>query len=184
MAEARPKNGNGNGRGRQTSSYDPVRTPSTAEAILRLGGTMQDVARALHVHLATVYRWREQHPELSEALKETKALADGKVERSLYQRAIGYDYEEVEETTIVEVVVNAEGKVERPGKARRKVTKKRAVPDVTAQIFWLKNRKPAEWRDTAIREHTGAGGGPIDYRNLGQLSDEELQRLAGGDQPR
>ena len=27
------------------------------------------------------------------------------------------------------------------------VTKKEVVPDVTAQIFWLKNRKPEKWRD-------------------------------------
>lgn len=27
------------------------------------------------------------------------------------------------------------------------MTKKEVVPDVTAQIFWLKNRKPEKWRD-------------------------------------
>ena len=25
--------------------------------------------------------------------------------------------------------------------------KKQVIPDTTAQIFWLKNRKPEEWRD-------------------------------------
>ena len=29
----------------------------------------------------------------------------------------------------------------------RKVTKKHIPPDTTAQIFWLKNRKPEQWRD-------------------------------------
>jgi len=31
------------------------------------------------------------HPEFSEALKIGKALADGRMERSFYQRGIGYD---------------------------------------------------------------------------------------------
>jgi hypothetical protein len=56
--------------------------------------------------------------------------------------------------------------------------------NVTACQVWLYNRVPERWQDKRQFQHTGAGGGPIDYRNLGQLSDEELKRLAGGDQPR
>ena len=33
--------------------------------------------------------------------------------------------------------------------------------DVTACIFWLKNRRPDAWRDKANIEHTGKDGGPI-----------------------
>ena len=29
----------------------------------------------------------------------------------------------------------------------RKVTERHVAPDTTAQIFWLKNRKPEQWRD-------------------------------------
>lgn len=34
--------------------------------------------------------------------------------------------------------------------------------NVTAQIFWLKNRRPDVWRDRHDYQHTGAGGGPIE----------------------
>lgn len=60
---------------------------------------------------------------------------DRQVEKSLLQRALGYSYEEISE------------KYEDGVMTERKVTKKHVVPDTTAQIFWLKNRKPEQWRD-------------------------------------
>ena len=50
----------------------------------------------------------------------------------MHKRAIGYEYEE---------------KTYENGKLV-KVVKKQQPPDVTAQIFWLKNRNPEKWRDT------------------------------------
>ena len=32
---------------------------------------------------------------------------------------------------------------------------KEVTPDTTAQIFWLKNRKPEEWRDRRTVENEG-----------------------------
>ena len=60
------------------------------------------------------------------------------VENALLKRALGYDYEEVKTETENGVVT--------------KVTTitKQVVPDVTAQIFWLKNRRPDKWRDKVI----------------------------------
>lgn len=60
---------------------------------------------------------------------------DRQVEKSLLQRALGYSYEETSE------------KYEDGELTERKVTKKHIPPDTTAQIFWLKNRKPEQWRD-------------------------------------
>lgn len=60
---------------------------------------------------------------------------DRQVEKSLLQRALGYSYEETSE------------KYEGGVMTERKVTKKHVASDTTAQIFWLKNRKPEQWRD-------------------------------------
>ena len=60
---------------------------------------------------------------------------DRQVENALLKRALGYEYKEVSE------------KFEGGVLTERKITKKHVVPDITAQIFWLKNRKPEEWRD-------------------------------------
>ena len=57
------------------------------------------------------------------------------MENALLRRALGYEYNEVKE------------KYEYGKITERTVTKKEVVPDVTAQIFWLKNRKPEKRRD-------------------------------------
>lgn len=71
------------------------------------------------------------------SLKKGKEVADFEVENALYKRALGYDYEEVK-THIEEV----------DGKKKKKVEKthKHIPADVTAQIFWLKNRTN-KWRN-------------------------------------
>lgn len=71
----------------------------------------------------------------SRYLKKGKDVVDRQVEKSLLQRALGYSYEETSK------------KYEGGVMTERKVTKKHVPPDTTAQIFWLKNRKPEQWRD-------------------------------------
>jgi len=58
------------------------------------------------------------------------------------KRALGYEYEETK------VMVDADGK------KRVERIKKQVQPDVTAQIFWLKNRRPDRWRDKQELETT------------------------------
>ena len=66
------------------------------------------------------------------------------VENMLYKRATGYEYDEVKEEYEDGVLT------------KRTVTKKTVVPDTSAQIFWLKNRKPTEWRDRREVDNTVA----------------------------
>jgi hypothetical protein len=69
------------------------------------------------------------------------ADADDRVERSLYNRAIGYSYD------AVKIFCDKNGKV------TRVPCREHVPPDVTACIFWLKNRNPAKWRDVQNVEH-------------------------------
>jgi len=64
-----------------------------------------------------------------------------KYEKSLLKRALGYDYEEMKVT------------VDESGQKKVEKTKKHVKPDTTAQIFWLKNRKPDKWKDKQEIEH-------------------------------
>jgi len=51
---------------------------------------------------------------------------------------------------------------------------KDVAPDTTAQIFWLKNRKPDKWRDKQNIEHSGS----MEINNpLKGLTTEELRKL-------
>lgn len=100
----------------------------------RDGLTLEQMANNCGVADSTFREWKGRFPALAAALKVTRELADIEVENALYKRAVGYDYTE---TTVVD---GPKGRTET-------ITHKRMAPDVVAQIFWLKNRKPAVWRD-------------------------------------
>ena len=59
----------------------------------------------------------------------------------MLQRALGYEYTETTREYIPEL-----GEMH----VTKEVTKQ-VAPDTTAQIFWLKNRKPQDWRDKQER---------------------------------
>lgn len=105
------------------------------EGYAREGLTDEQIARKIGIAPGTLYEWFKSYPEIYEALKRGKAPVDMEVENALLKRARGYEYEEV----ITEVYGD--------GKKHVKKIKKHVPPDVTAQIFWLKNRRPDKWRD-------------------------------------
>ena len=105
----------------------------------RDGLTEQQIAHNMGIGLTTLKDWKGKFPSILTAIKKGKAPVDLEVENALLKRALGYDYEEV----ITEIEEVGEG---RQKKHVRKL-KKHMAPDVTAQIFWLKNRRPGRWRD-------------------------------------
>jgi hypothetical protein len=101
--------------------------------------TDDQIAHNIGINRATLYDWYNRFPDISNAIKKGKEPVDTQVENALLRRALGYDYEE----TVTEVEDLGGGKTK---KHVRKVTR-HVAPDTTAQIFWLKNRKPKQWRD-------------------------------------
>ena len=73
------------------------------------------------------------------ALTAGKDQADAKVERKLYERAVGYRYTEKE--TVLEM--DADGN-RKPLKV--KTVEKVSPPDVLAQMYWLNNRKSSYYK--------------------------------------
>jgi len=108
-----------------------------------LGNTDAQVAQILGVTEVTINEWKKDK-EFSLALKKGKEFSDAKVEQSLYKRALGYEYTEVRTENIDIAVPGQEISV--PATKVSRIVKE-VVADVTACIFWLKNRKPDEWRD-------------------------------------
>lgn len=134
--------------GGRPTAYQPEYAEQ-AKKLCALGATDAQLADFFQVAVSTVALWKVKHQEFSDALKLAKAKADEMVEQSLFRRAMGYECEETDirviEGQIVETTV-------------RKVY----PPDTTAMIFWLKNRKPAEWRDKVNQEVSGVDGKPIE----------------------
>ena len=144
------------------SRYNPDIHPDTARSLARKGKTNLQIAEAIGVNLDTVQTWINTYPDFSDALKEGKAPADAKVERSLYQRAIGY---KITEKKVIQLS---------DGTKRMELTEKEVAPDTTAQIFWLKNRLPGEWRD----KQTVELGGEVKFTDARDMLTRKLNSLA------
>ena len=105
------------------------------------GATEAEIAKKLGVAYSTFKFYKGQHPELADVLMTSKELADLNVEAALYKRARGYTTVEVTK----ERIKNKEsGKYEM---IETKTVEKEVPPDTTAIQFFLKNRKPDEWRE-------------------------------------
>ena len=105
------------------------------EGWARDGLTDEQIAHNIGITRETLNQWKHRFPDISDTLKKGKEVVDIQVENALLKRALGYEY--------------TEEKVEISEKDGKKVvqTVKHVAPDTTAQIFWLKNRRPDKWRD-------------------------------------
>lgn len=104
------------------------------EAWARDGLIDEQIAKNMGISRNTLQKWRKKFEPIATAIKRGKVVVDIEVENALLKRAMGYTYEEVktEETDSYTKVTRI---------------KKHMAPDVTAQIYWLKNRKPEQWRE-------------------------------------
>ena len=112
------------------------------------GLTDKEIADEIGVTVKTIGRWKKTHPEFCKALLETKATLDSRVELTLYRRAIGYSYTEVEVT----LEPGLDGKQVETKRVERV---KEVLPDVGAIRLWLINRDATNWRDKQEVEHSG-----------------------------
>jgi hypothetical protein len=131
------------------TEFQPEYVEQAAKLCEILGATDRELAEFFEVSETTINNWKLAHPAFLESLKRGKEHADARVEQSLYRRALGYSHDAVKifhdkDTGIVEAPF-----VEH------------YPPETTACIFWLKNRKPGEWRDRTQTELTGKDGGPL-----------------------
>ena len=173
------------------------------EAWARDGLTDEQIAANIGITQSTLYEWKKKYSDISESLKRGKEIVDIQVENALLKRALGYTYNEdkyisvpmdlAEYTEKLDQFMNMY-KFEHPEAtdselmlvrerfpktkevlAERKV--KEVVPDTTAQIFWLKNRRPDRWRDKQDMELSGEVKSVNPYAGL---TTEELKKLIHG----
>jgi len=140
----------------------------TPEGLIKLEGwardglTNEQISHNVGINPDTLYTWIKKYPEISESLKRGKEVIDRQVENALLKRALGYRFEEV---------------TFEYGEETKRVIKE-VSPDTTAQIFWLKNRKPVEWRDKQQIEHMGE----MNVNNpFADLSTDDLKKLIKDD---
>lgn len=113
----------------------------------RDGLTDEQIARNIGISRSTLAEWKNKYPDISDTLKKGKEIVDIQVENALLKKAIGFKeklskpfkvkrtyYDERGKKFETEDIVYVEEEIYNP-------------PDTTAQIFWLKNRRPDKWRN-------------------------------------
>lgn len=115
----------------------------SVENMCWLGATNAQLAERLGVGETTIDRWIKDDEGFRGTVLKTRAIADSRTVKSLYQRANGYSLPETKvffhDGQIVEHTVM-----------------KHFPPSEKALEFWLKNRQPDDWRDKKEVEISGS----------------------------
>ena len=105
------------------------------EGWARDGLTDEQIAKNIGISRASLYEWKKKEVDIFDALKKGKEVIDFEVENALLKKALGYT-----------ITLNKQ-KVTKDGDVVDITEEVHVPPDTTAQIFWLKNRKPNNWKD-------------------------------------
>ena len=130
-------------RGRP-SSYDPAYAQQ-ASKLCALGATDYELADFFGVDTRTIYRWKNVHDDFCQAVTCGKERADERVERALFNRAVGYTFESEKVFQFQGVIVRAP-------------TLEHVPPDPSAAKLWLTNRRPDAWREKQEVDHRSSDG--------------------------
>lgn len=151
----------------------------TEEGLLQLeswardGLTDEQIASNMGITRKTLAEWKTKYSDICDTLKRGKAVVDIQVENALLKRALGYSYDEVIRERVLDYDPST-GQVVGSHMEITKTVKKEVQGDTTAQIFWLKNRRPEQWRD----KRDVSVEGEISTNNpFKGLSTDELRKL-------
>jgi len=129
-------------RGRPSKVDNYEKKKKIISLMYQRGFVDAEVAQVLDVTRRTIENWKKQDKEFFHTLTQNKEIADNKVELALFERACGYEHEDVDIKVIQNRIVKTKFIKHYP-------------PDATSMIFWLKNRRPDEWREKHEVEHSG-----------------------------
>ncbi len=144
------------------------------ESWSRNGLTKEDIAHNMGISLTTLKDWSKKYPPISTALKRGKEVADFRMENALYERGLGGIHEVKKTFKVKHSYYDEQGRKCEKEELVTAIDEVYVPGDTTAQIFWLKNRKPEQWRDKQNMEISGK----VDTGNpYAGLTTEELKKL-------
>ncbi len=112
------------------------------------GLTDEQIANNCGIRRQTLYEWKKKYSDINDTLKKNKEIADYEVESALFKKALGYNAPVLKHMKVKRVEYNDEGyKSSEYEEIVEVYDEVHIPPDPTAQIFWLKNRKPDQWRE-------------------------------------
>ena len=141
------------------------------EGWARDGLTDEQIAKNMGIAAKTLYEWKKNYGEICKALKKGKEFTDRLVENALLKKATG-EVRTIKKPIKVKEVLYEDGK---------RISEKEHIeyadeeiyipPDTTAQIFWLKNRKPEDWRDKRIVDDSSNNKAEQLIQNMQTMAD-------------
>lgn len=157
----------------QPTKYNPKYVQVAGELCREKGYTDKNLAVHFKVSEATINNWKKEYLDFLESIKKGKDDFDTRVvEQSLLKRAIGYSYVETTRELQADNGVVLDDDEESESSIQTLVVTKKVTkqisPDVTAQIFWLKNRDPQRWSDMKEIEHKIKTGEPLTVEEMKQ----------------
>lgn len=125
--------------------------------------------------VSTLCEWKNKFPEFSEALKKGKDVADYIVENELFESCKTRTVTVKKPIKLKKVMVDGKKRLE---EERIEYAEEQVVvpANVTAQIFWLKNRKKTKWSEKTQEEAFAQGETPAD-----ELSKALFEISEGGE---
>lgn len=157
--------------------YDPDEHPAAAQELARNGKTIADMAEVFGVSLSAVKLWMHEHPAFMTAVTLGREAAVDRVERALFERAIGYSWPS-EKLLVVSGGHGCGSSV-----VREDITE-HVPPDAAAIKFFLTNKRRKEWAERQQIE--GGDGGPLVVKVIrsatapGTLPPQKIDEPDGG----
>lgn len=142
-----------------------------------LGHTDEELASFFEIAKSTLYEWKIEYPDFSDAIKKGKEIADMEVAVKLLDRAKGATVIRQQAIKMKDTQYSGDGK-KLSEEERIEIVDlvHQEAPDTTALIFWLKNRKSTAWRDKQDIQHSGTIGSELSDEDL----DARIKALQGG----
>jgi len=126
------------------------------EGWARDGLTDEQIAKNIGITRKTIYEWFNKYSDIRDAVKKGRAPVDVEIENAMAKAARGH-FVKVKKP----VKLRTEKRIKKINKDGVPYDAGLSVeehieyvdeeiyipPNVTAQIFWLKNRKPDQWKD-------------------------------------
>lgn len=145
-------------KGGRPTVYDPEQHPKLARELTAKGRTTADIAEVFGVARSTFIKWQSEHVEFSVAINLGREDRTDRVERALFERAIGYVHP-AEKIVVVDHEIC------------RVPYDEHYPPDPAALKFYLTNRRSQDWQEKAEVKHSGT----VSVDTLRHLSNEQLQ---------
>ena len=122
------------------------------EGWARDGLTDEQIAKKIGITARTLYRWKDKYSQICQSLKKGKEIVDTEVENALLNNALGYSYEEEVVSTKREVIYKNGKRVKEISEPVIITLNRHKPAETMAQIYWLNNRKPKQWRNKQDKE--------------------------------